>query len=81
MRMLRLARGHLNHGRLIPVEEVLGAIERTTHEDVIELAREFFDPSNFTYTVLGPVESVRGTAAQPVKLSDLRTGMKEEVLS
>jgi predicted Zn-dependent peptidase len=81
MRMLRLARGHLNHGRLIPVEEVLQAIERTTHEDVIALAEEFFDPRRFTFTVLGPVDSVRGVEAQPVQSSDLRTTADLEVHS
>jgi predicted Zn-dependent peptidase len=82
MRMLRLARGHLNHDRLIPVEEVLDAIERTTHEDVVQLAEEYFDPTKFNFTILGPVDSVRGVPAQPVKSADLRTvGLKEEVLS
>ena len=81
MRMLRLARGHLNHGRLIPVEEVLEAIERTTHEDVVALAEEFFDPRRFTFTVLGPVDSVRGVEAQPVQSSDLRTTADLEVHS
>lgn len=82
MRMLRLARGHLNHGRLIPVEEVIDAVENTTHEDVTELAREFFAPENFCFTVLGPIDSVRGVSAQPVRSSDLRAGgLKEGVLS
>ncbi|MFA7481041.1 MAG: pitrilysin family protein [Vulcanimicrobiota bacterium] len=82
MRMLRLARGHLNHGRLIPVEEVLDAIERTTHDDVIGLAEEFFDPARFSFTALGPLDSVRGVTAQPVKGTDLRTQADlEEVMS
>lgn len=83
MRMLRLARGHLNHDRLIPVEEVLDAIEATTHDDVVSLAEEYFSPDSFNFTVLGPVDSVRGVASQPVKVSDLRTTdqLKEEVLS
>lgn len=82
MRMLRLARGHLNHGRLIPVEEVIEAIEATTHEDVITLARDYLDPANFTFTVLGPLDAVRGLPAQPVKLSDLKTEeLREGILS
>lgn len=82
MRMLRLARGHLNHQRLIPVEEVLQAVEETTHEDVIRLAAEYMDPQNFNFTVLGPLDSVRGVKSKSVELSDLRTkDAKEEALS
>lgn len=74
MRMLRLARGHLNHGRLIPVEEVIEAVERTTQADVMELAAEFFDPANLSFTVLGPIESVRGVKARKVQPQDLAAG-------
>lgn len=80
MRMLRLARGHLNHQRLIPVEEVLEAVEKTTHNDVIELAREFLDPDGFHFTVLGPIDEVRGVTSRPVQSSDLCTNnVMEEI--
>ena len=82
MRMLRLARGHLNHGRLIPVEEVIKAVEDTSHEDVVELASQYLDPKNFSFTVLGPIDSVRGVKARQIESRDLRAGgLREEVLS
>lgn len=82
MRMLRLARGHLNHGRLIPVEEVLREVEQTTHDDVVELACEYLDPAKFSFTILGPIDSVRGVKARKLSLDDLKEGgMREGVLS
>lgn len=81
-RMLRLARSHLNHGRYVTVEEVIEAVEKTTHNDVIELATEFLDPANFSLTVLGPVDRVRGINARAVSEDDLRpTGFAQEVVS
>ena len=82
MRMLRLARGHLNHGRLIPVEEVIREVEQTTHDDVVELACEYLDPANFSFTILGPIDTVRGVKARKLSLDDLKEGgMREGVLS
>ena len=46
---------------------VIEAIERTTHEEIRELASEFLDPSNFSLTVLGPVGTIRGIATRPVQ--------------
>lgn len=71
-RMLRLARSHLNHGRYVTVEEVLEAVEKTTNNDIIELASQYLDPSRFSLTVLGPLDQVRGIAARPVDERDLR---------
>lgn len=82
MRMLRLARGHLNHGRLIPVEEVIQAVEDTSQVDVVELAKEFLNPSNFCFTVLGPIDSVRGVEARRICSDDLRAGgLSEEAVT
>lgn len=80
-RMLRLARSHLNHGRYITVEEVIEAVEKTTHDDIMELAGRYLDPANFSLTVLGPVEQVRGIKAQPVREDDLRPREFQEVAS
>lgn len=81
-RMLRMARSHLVHGRMITVEEVIRAIERTTHQDIRELAEEFLNPDRFTLSVLGPVSSVRGVASRPVRASDLKAdGLLQEVVS
>ena len=81
-RMLRMARSHLVHGRMIGVDEVIEAIERTTHEEIRELAAEFLDPSKFSLTVLGPVGTIRGIATRPVRAQDLRAdGLLQEVAS
>lgn len=81
-RMLRMARSHLVHGRMIEVDEVLEAIERTTHQEIRELAAEFLDPSRFSLTVLGPVGTIRGVATRPVLARDLEAdGLLQEVAS
>ncbi len=81
-RMLRMARSHLVHGRMIEVEEVIAAVERTTHEQVRELAAEFLDPTTFSLTVLGPVDEIRGIAPRPVTADDLRAdGLLQEAVS
>jgi predicted Zn-dependent peptidase len=69
--MLRMARSHLVHGRMIEVEEVIRAVERTTHQEVRDLAAEFLDPAGFSLSVLGPVGTVRGIAPRPVSPRDL----------
>ncbi len=81
-RMLRMARSHLVHGRMIEVEEVIAAIERTTHDDIRELAAEFLNPANFSLSVLGPVDTVRGVTPRPVRPEDLKAeGLLQEVNS
>lgn len=82
MRMLRLARGHLNHGRLIPVEEVIKAVEDTSQENIMDLAQEYLDPTRFCFTVLGPIDSVRGVSARKIRPEDLKAdGLNEEVVA
>ncbi len=81
-RMLRMARSHLVHGRMIEVDEVIEAVERTSHQEIRELAAEFLDPSNFSLTVLGPVGPIRGVATRPVLAKDLKAdGLLQEVAS
>ena len=81
-RMLRMARSHLVHGRMIEVEEVIAAVEATTHQQVRDLAAEFLDPARFSLSVLGPVTSVRGITPRPVTARDLRAdGLLQEVAS
>ena len=81
-RMVRLARCHLNHGRYIEIEEVLEAVDDTSHKDVLALAEEFLHPENFSLTVLGAMDEVRGLRARPVNESDLaRGGLALEVVS
>jgi predicted Zn-dependent peptidase len=81
-RMLRMARSHLVHGRMIEVEEVISAVEATTHQEVRELAAEFLDPGQFSLTVLGPVGAIRGVAPRPISSKDLKAdGLLQEVAS
>lgn len=81
-RMLRMARSHLVHGRMVGVDEVIEAIERTTHEEIRALAEEFLDPSRFSLTVLGPVGAIRGVETRPVRGRDLEAnGLLQEVAS
>lgn len=81
-RMLRMARSHLVHGRMITVDEVIESIERTTHREVRALAEEFLDPARFSLTVLGPVGTIRGVPTRPVLAKDLEAdGLLQEVAS
>ena len=82
LRMHRLAHSHLNHGRLIPVEELLTAVNETCHADIMELASEYLNPDAFHFTVLGALDSVRGVSAQKVCAKDLKSrSLCEEVMS
>lgn len=81
-RMLRMARSHLVHGKMIEVEDVMAAIEATTLEDVEALATEFLDPEKFSLVVLGPVGPIRGIEPRAVHPGDLRAeGLMQEVSS
>lgn len=81
-RMMRMARSHLVHGRMVTVEEVIAALERTTHQEVRDLAVEFLDPERFSLSVLGPVSELRGIRARPVSARDLTAqGLLMEVAS
>ncbi len=81
-RMLRLARSFLTHGRYVPIEEVIEAIEATSHQQIRELAGDFLDPQRFSLTVLGPVSSINGVMARPIQAGDLKpNGLIFEVAS
>lgn len=73
-RMVRLARCHLNHGRYIEIEEVLKAVDETSHRDVLSLAEEFLDPDRFSLTVLGAMDEVRGIRSRAIEEKDLTLG-------
>ncbi len=56
-RMSRLARNLLDHGRTIPVAEIVADIEAITNDDIIEVAREMFTFERAAVAVVGAVES------------------------
>lgn len=81
-RMMRLARSYLVHGRMIELDEVIEAVERTTLDDVQQLAAEYIDPDRFSLTVLGPVDSIRGIRSRALSPQDLKiNALLQEVTS
>jgi predicted Zn-dependent peptidase len=52
--MSRLARNEIHQGRFVPAAELVVAIERTTREDLVRLARTFLDPAAQTVVGHGP---------------------------
>lgn len=55
--MVRLAQNELFFGREISYEETIAAIDRTTSEDIQNLAIELFDGSALSLAILGPVST------------------------
>lgn len=55
-RMLRLSRNALVYDRIIPLKEILQAIEKVDQADVQRVATEMFDPDRMTLTAIGPFE-------------------------
>lgn len=53
-RMARMAKSLLYHGRVIPVDEVVNAIDTVTPEDVHTFAAEQFRPDRCALVLLGP---------------------------
>jgi predicted Zn-dependent peptidase len=53
-RMIRMARNELNHGRHIPVDEVLAKINAVTNDDVVAYASRALAESAMTTTAIGP---------------------------
>jgi predicted Zn-dependent peptidase len=53
-RMIRMARNELNHGRHIPVDEVLHKINAVTNDDVVAYASRKLAESQMTTTAIGP---------------------------
>ncbi|MEE8201226.1 MAG: pitrilysin family protein, partial [Candidatus Acidoferrales bacterium] len=55
-RMSRLAREEIYFGRSFSLDEILAAIEGVTPEDLLAIAREFFQPHLMGATLLGPLD-------------------------
>jgi predicted Zn-dependent peptidase len=58
-RMSRLAKSMIYHGRIVPVDEIIAAVDAVTAEDVQSLAQELFRTELCTTVVLGPPEGHR----------------------
>jgi predicted Zn-dependent peptidase len=54
-RMGRLAKSEIYFHRFVPTEEIIEGIETVSVEDVAELARQLFQTTPLSLTVLGPV--------------------------
>lgn len=55
-RMCRQARDVMNHGRILSVDEILGAVDRVTSEEIQQLACELFEAERCSLVVLGPTD-------------------------
>lgn len=53
-RMMGLGRSLLLLGRVIPLDEVLSQVEAVSHEDILTVARELFDPERASLAAIGP---------------------------
>jgi predicted Zn-dependent peptidase len=60
-RMANLARQETYFGRFFTVEELQASVEAVTREEVLEIAREFFQPEKIAATILGPLDGFRLT--------------------
>ena len=58
-RMSNLARQEMFFQRFSSLDEVLERINRTQAEEVLEVARQFFQPKKIALTVLGPLNGTR----------------------
>ena len=56
-RMSNLARHHMYFGRFFSPDELIAMLERVTHEEVRQVAQEFFRPGQIAATVLGNLDS------------------------
>ena len=61
-RMSNLARQAMYLHRFISLDEMLASIEAVTREEVLAIARDFFQPGRITLTVLGNLDGFRPTA-------------------
>jgi predicted Zn-dependent peptidase len=55
-RMRRLATCEIYWGRPVPVEEAFARIDAVTRDDVVEAARQVFDPGRENYVAIGPFD-------------------------
>jgi predicted Zn-dependent peptidase len=60
-RMSNLARQAMYLHRFISLDEMLASIEAVTRQEVLAIARDFFEPGRITLTVLGNLNGFRPT--------------------
>ena len=53
--MARLAQNEIHYGRYVPLQDILDKIESVSEDDVLDLARTFFQDRHTVLTRLGPV--------------------------
>lgn len=58
-RMSRLAKGELYEGGPIPPSAVLGALDQVQHGEVMDLAREIYDPQRWSWAAVGPSRLIK----------------------
>ena len=58
-RMNRLARSLLYHGRVIPLQELVGYVEAVTLEDCQRVAQRLFSGGQFAFAAIGPFAKTR----------------------
>lgn len=57
--MFRLVQNELYFNRFVPIEEIIGNIEKVTVKDVIELSQRLLAEKNLSATVLGPFDDIQ----------------------
>lgn len=60
-RMSNLARQALYLHRFVSLDEMLASIEKVTREEVLAIARDFFEPGRFALTMLGNLNGFQAT--------------------
>ena len=63
-RMHRIGRSVLSGTELLDVDEIIARVDAVSADDVLALAREFWDPAGLSIAAIGPrTEAVRAAAA------------------
>lgn len=55
-RMMRLAKGEMDFGRVVTPEEFMSKIENVTLDDMIKLGLEVYNPANWSIAAIGPLD-------------------------
>ena len=55
-RMMRLAKGEMDFGRVVTPEEFMGKIEDVALDDMIKLGLEVYNPVNWSTAAIGPLD-------------------------
>jgi len=56
-RMNRIGRALVTDTELLTIDEIIGRVEAVTAEDILALAREFWQPESFSVAAIGPDEA------------------------